>query len=131
MSAYLRRNGKWDNNAPTNRKLIHYDDVREAFEDADRWSEKRKHQRKPKPIPLPIAPHNIINSISDKIPTSKLTEGTRTKFKGKTFEYMANNHPELLKTFLEERKELCFPKNVLVELIIIAEKQIADNQTRK
>lgn len=146
MAGFIRNKNKWDHkNAPSNRDLMRHNDVLSAILDAFNWLDSRERQRERKrekneevvrsprrvfstssikPSQEPVARHNIINAISDPIPPSKLTEQTRPLFKGKSFEYMAINYPFILITFLKERKELCFPKEVFDQLIYIAKCQI-------
>lgn len=148
MAGFVRNKDKWDHkNASTNRHLMRHNEVLSAIVDAFNWLDSRERQRerkreqnekvvkpasstgspqsaKNKSSQEPVARHNIINAISDPIPSSKLTEQTRYLFKGKTFEYMAINYPFILITFLKERKELCFPKKVFDQLIEIAKEQI-------
>ncbi len=152
MSGFIKPKG-WDSNRRTNRPLMLHNEVLSAITDAFRWLDRRERQRELKQertekvirtVPTkvfskptqsnsskePIARHNIINHISDQIPTSKLTEQSRRIFKGKSFEYMAYNYPYVLMTFLKDKKELCFPKDVFEQLINIAKEQI-DNRSMK
>lgn len=148
MGAFIRSKGKWDHkNAPSNRELMHHNDVVFAIVDAFKWLDSREKQRERKKerneriaqhekavstnskevrssSQDAVAPHNVINAISDQIPASKLTEQTRSLFKGKTFEYMARTYPAVLLKFLNDKKELCFPPSVLKNLIAIAKSEL-------
>lgn len=154
MGGFIRGKGKWDHkNAPSNRDLMRHNDVVFAIVDAFKWLDSREKARERKsarnewmdqPEKVlssnskeitfssqdPVARHNIINAISDQIPSSKLTGQTRYLFKGKTFEYMAINYPAILLKFLNERKELCFPPAVLESLMNIAKPELEDRSRR-